>query len=274
MSLGTSEVQVPDTWFYGSPVSPDACPRTVAGTAARGRYNSAVVKPRTKAPGGLLALGSAAMVAVYAVGYARTRAPGVRFVETPALRRPADVARPLPTVEVRPPLPPPHQPVAVPARHAPVDRPSSRPVPLADPTPVPDAPKPEVVSEALPATPVVTPVEPPAVVAKAVTDPGTPTADSKSAGPLRPKEWYQDGTFSGWGTSRHGDIQATVVIADGRITSATITQCLTRYSCSLIDHLPGQVVTRQSPNVDFVSGATESANAFYYAILDALTKAK
>lgn len=38
--------------------------------------------------------------------------------------------------------------------------------------------------------------------------------------------------------------------------------------------LPGQVTTRQSPDVDYVSGATQSSNAFYYAVVDALLKAK
>jgi uncharacterized protein with FMN-binding domain len=56
--------------------------------------------------------------------------------------------------------------------------------------------------------------------------------------------------------------------------SATIAQCLTRYSCSWIAALPPQVVSRQSPNVDYVSGATQSVNAFYDAVVDALNKAK
>ena len=38
--------------------------------------------------------------------------------------------------------------------------------------------------------------------------------------------------------------------------------------------LPPQVIARQSPEVDFVSGATQSTNAFYYAVADALKKAK
>jgi len=38
--------------------------------------------------------------------------------------------------------------------------------------------------------------------------------------------------------------------------------------------LPPQVVTRQSAEVDYVSGATQSSNAFYYAIVEALSKAK
>jgi uncharacterized protein with FMN-binding domain len=85
---------------------------------------------------------------------------------------------------------------------------------------------------------------------------------------------YKDGTYLGWGSSRHGDIQASVVVENGRITSASIAQCLTRYSCSWIAPLPPQVVTRQSANVDYVSGATQSTNAFYDAVVDALAKAK
>jgi uncharacterized protein with FMN-binding domain len=65
-----------------------------------------------------------------------------------------------------------------------------------------------------------------------------------------------------------------VVIEGGRIESATIAQCRTRYSCSVIDKLPPEVAQRQSPEVDYVSGATQSANAFYYAVVDALSKAK
>ena len=93
-----------------------------------------------------------------------------------------------------------------------------------------------------------------------------------TAPPAAPK--YKDGTYYGWGTSRHGDIQAAVVIENGRIASATIAQCLTRYSCSVISRLPPQVAERQSPEVDYVSGATQSTNAFYYAVVEALGKAK
>ena len=78
----------------------------------------------------------------------------------------------------------------------------------------------------------------------------------------------------GWGTSRHGDIQASVEIQNGRIASATITQCLTRYSCSWIAALPPQVVARQGAEVDYVSGATQSTDAFYTAIVEALKLAK
>ena len=92
------------------------------------------------------------------------------------------------------------------------------------------------------------------------------------AAPAGPR--YKDGRYTGWGTSRHGDIQAAVQIENGRIVTASIAKCLTRYPCDWIVALPPQVVKRQSAEVDFVSGATESTNAFYYAVLEALSSAK
>lgn len=97
-----------------------------------------------------------------------------------------------------------------------------------------------------------------------------------------PQTNYKDGTFLGWGSCRHGDIEASVQIQDGKIVAATITQCLTRYSCSWISprlpspvlpDLPREVVERQSAKVDYVSGATESSYAFADAITAALSKA-
>jgi uncharacterized protein with FMN-binding domain len=84
----------------------------------------------------------------------------------------------------------------------------------------------------------------------------------------------KDGTYFGRGSCRHGDIQASVTVQDGKIASTAITQCLTRYSCSWISDLPGQVVKRQSPEVDYVSGATQSTDAFYGAVVSALSKAR
>lgn len=90
---------------------------------------------------------------------------------------------------------------------------------------------------------------------------------------LSPAKW-KDGSWSGWGRSPHGDIEATVVIEGGSIMSAVISQCRTRYSCSVISALLPQVTQRQSAEVDYVSGATESTNAFYYALVAALAKAR
>ena len=102
----------------------------------------------------------------------------------------------------------------------------------------------------------------PAATETVATDPSTPASPR-----------YKDGTYTGWGSSRHGDIQAQVVIENGRIVSATIAQCLMRWPCSWIEVLPPQVVERQSPETDFVSGATQSTNAFYYGVVQALGKA-
>ena len=64
------------------------------------------------------------------------------------------------------------------------------------------------------------------------------------------------------------------MIEKGRIVAAAISQCHTRYSKSVIAKLPGQAVERQSPYVDEVSGATESSDAFYNALREALKKAE
>jgi uncharacterized protein with FMN-binding domain len=80
--------------------------------------------------------------------------------------------------------------------------------------------------------------------------------------------------YTGWGYSRHGDIQVTVTIADGRITSTVISDCETRYPCSRISTIVPQVVQRQSADVDYVSRATQSSDAFYGAVVQALAKAK
>jgi hypothetical protein len=55
---------------------------------------------------------------------------------------------------------------------------------------------------------------------------------------------------------------------------AFISECLTPVLLLLVAALPPQVVARQSAEVDYVSGATQSTNAFYYAVINALKKAK
>lgn len=100
------------------------------------------------------------------------------------------------------------------------------------------------------------------------TAPAAKSADAP-AGPLT----YRDGLYSGWGMSRHGDIEAYVEIKGGRIKSTFIGECLTQYSCSWIAKLPPQVVEYQGSDIDYISGATHSSNAFYYAVVNALKKA-
>ena len=220
-----------------------------------------------KIANGLVAMSSAAVLAVYAAGYVRTqsaadllqgqsaerRRPAVR---TPAVEQTATPAPVVAKAEAPAPIKP-----AVPVARVEVLK--QKPVEVAS---VESAPSPPPVEAPPVAAPVIAPAPEPAPVAALPTPPPPPAAP--------PKPVWKDGTYNGWGTSRHGDIQAAVVIQGGRIASATIAQCLTRYSCDVIDKLIPEVAARQSPDIDYVSGATQSSDAFYYAVVDALNKAK
>ncbi|MEO6186813.1 MAG: hypothetical protein ABIP38_05110 [Steroidobacteraceae bacterium] len=89
-----------------------------------------------------------------------------------------------------------------------------------------------------------------------------------------PSGKWRDGTYTGWGTSRHGDLKVQVVIRDGRIVDASIASCETRYPCDVISEIIPQPVARQVPDVDRVSRATESADAYYYGLVEALKEAQ
>jgi len=219
----------------------------------------------------LVALSSAAVLTIYSAGYLRTRAAAEKIqaadrsrVVVPAapLGEPDQLAVTPATMPVATTAAKPTQSLTKKTARAtvPADTPVSTPPPGVTPIAATSVPATPVSATPVPATPV-------------ATTPVSTTAAAPEPTPT-PTPHYKDGTYSGWGTSRHGDIEATVVIAGGRITSAQITQCWTRYSCSWVAHLQGQVVTRQSPEVDYVSGATQSTNAFYYAVVQALSKAK
>jgi uncharacterized protein with FMN-binding domain len=231
----------------------------------------------------LVAVSSAAVLTVYAAGYMKTRAAALRFegaghreTAPPALHAPApepDVA-PQPVADVVQPQPAALLPAVEPKPHASL---TPAPTPTA---PVEVATAPAAVPAAPPTEPV-TPAAAPAPAASAAASPAAPPPaappdpEPKAAEPPAPKPSpYKDGTYYGWGTSRHGSIEASVTIAGGKIVASAITQCLTRYSCSWIAHLVPQVVTRQSADVDYVSGATQSTYAFYDAVVEALSKAK
>ena len=242
----------------------------------------------------LVVIGSAAVLAVYSAGYIRTKEAADRFaVEDAELRQLREtrvasrVAAPAsePTHEIRDTSA--QRTVSAPVKASPSESATPKhtevskaeqPHPAA-PVHADSAPAPAVASIAKPAEPAssiaVAPpvVPPPSPVAPSsspvVASPPPVSADTSTAdAPLK------DGVYSGYGRSRHGDIEATVAIKNGKITEAFISQCLTQYSCSWIAALPPQVVVRQSAEVDYVSGATQSTNAFYYAVVAALKKAK
>jgi uncharacterized protein with FMN-binding domain len=239
-----------------------------------------------KTANGLVSASCAAVLAVYVTGYVRTQSAANRLADQIAERRvavpdPQRAASPIaelppaaPNASVAAPTPAPAI-SSSPARGAAGQRnqiASAESIPATDnaiggaaeaspaevtapQSTVPVVALPEAIQAAAPPAPIV-----------------EPKPDVALAAP--PAPMWKDGTYTGWGYSRHGDIEAAVVIAGGRIASATISQCRTRYSCSVIDQLPPQVAQRQSPDVDYVSGATQSADAFYGAVLAALNKAK
>ena len=103
-----------------------------------------------------------------------------------------------------------------------------------------------------------------------VTGAAATTSSTSSAPTVSP---YKDGTFTGTGTSRRGSISVAVSIAGGRISNVNITRVATEYPISAVSSLPGQVVAKQSANVNGVSGATYSAQAFRGAVQAALQQA-
>jgi len=265
----------------------------------------------TRVTNGLVALGSASVLAIYAVGFARTKAASEQFEDDAAPRRrpaPVPAAAPVstmslpPLAETAPPAAAPRSggveqaPAARTAAAATSEAPAPRSSPLAARQEAPStATKASAASVSQDATAVAATPGASTSAAAPATSPAAPATDTPAASTAvttatpapaavaaaatasltAPKTVVlKDGSYTGWGTCRHGDIQATVVIASGRIQSATISQCWTRYPCSWISPLPPQVAQRQSAEVDYVSGATQSTNAFYDAVMDALAKAK
>jgi len=85
---------------------------------------------------------------------------------------------------------------------------------------------------------------------------------------------YRDGTYAGAGTSRRGGFEVAVTVRAGRISDVAITRVTTQYPVSRVAALPAQVVARQSAQVDRVSGATYSVQAFQRAVQAALAPAQ
>jgi uncharacterized protein with FMN-binding domain len=225
----------------------------------------------------LVVASCAAVLAVYTAGYDLTQSAANRLAAQVAERRAAVPAPERVTIQVPGLRSPEH--IPVPARLLP----QSPPVPDRDrnttDTPRKETEETKVAVVVLPAStpepaPIAPPEPPPAVAQIAATTiaPTPAVPPTPASEPAKPV--WKDGTYTGWGYSRHGNIEAAVVIEGGRILSANISQCRTRYSCSVIDKLIPQVAQRQSPDVDYVSGATQSADAFYGAVVEALSKAK
>ena len=194
-------------------------------------------RPGKKITGGLVALSSAAIVTIYAAGYTQTQSAAAQF-DSPIATASVPPLAPTATATIAVATSTPFQRIGIaPA----ITAPTATPAPLPRTTPTPAS--------------IATPTPAPA------------PASASVAGN------YRDGSYTGLGSSRHGSIGVTVVVQSGKIASAKISQCGTRYPCSMISALPGEVVAQQSATVDFVSGATDSSTAFTDAVANALAKA-
>ncbi|MEO8334470.1 MAG: FMN-binding protein [bacterium] len=202
----------------------------------------------------LLALGTAAVLAVFGAGFVRTQEASERFEGESRRRHPV-----APTAAVSTPAA-----VSVPTQTAPVV--TEHAVPAAKQVAKVKAKRKADTTHAISVA-----ERPTITTAPVVVDTTSTNAPVDSAMVARD---LKDGVYTGWGTSRHGDIESRVEIKNGRIISASIAQCLTMYSVYWIAALPPRVVKRQTFEVDIVSGATESSFAFFDGIAEALKKAK
>jgi uncharacterized protein with FMN-binding domain len=227
-----------------------------------------------KIANGLVALSSAAILSVYGLGYVRTNAvQAIDNVDAPAI----SIATAAPTAtNVAPSAAAAYQSPLFPLPTVATSAPESSMQGVATATTVPSPATTATPATSAPATATIVPPITTAVVKAPANAVPTSTAKAPAAATSAPASTalYKDGTYTGTGTSRHGNISASVVVQGGKIVSAAITQCGTRYPCSDIASLPGEVVTRQSAAVDVVSGATDSSQAYRGAIQNALAKAK
>jgi uncharacterized protein with FMN-binding domain len=106
------------------------------------------------------------------------------------------------------------------------------------------------------------------------TQPQSPAIKTNQIKPSQIKGLYKDGTFTGSGRNRRGSIQVAVTIQNDKITDVEISHFAMHYSESDVVGLPGEVMQIQNAQVNNVSGATYSTQAFKDAVQDALSQAQ
>jgi uncharacterized protein with FMN-binding domain len=238
----------------------------------------------------LVAISSAAVFAVYSAGYVRTQSAAEALDLEMAARRaagrreaPATPPDPSPlqalrdTVTALQDSAPPARVIAaaVDSAKPPAAAPASPGVAAGELAP-PVAPAVTAAAvdtatrPAVPAIPeyVAPPAAPPAATPTTSPDSAVTAAAPKVIKPLR------DGVFHGYGSSRHGDIEVRLEIVGQKVVYAEISRCLTRWPCTIVERLPAQVIDRQTADVDIITGATASSDAFYMAVLDAFSTSR
>lgn len=103
-----------------------------------------------------------------------------------------------------------------------------------------------------------------------------PASGSSSANPP-----YKDGAYTGSSADAfYGTIQVQAIISGGKITDARFLQYPNDRTRSIainalaMPNLKQEAIADQNANVNIVSGATDSSNAFIESLSSALSKAK
>jgi len=210
----------------------------------------------------LVALSSAAVIAVYAAGYARTAPASGQFVGTEMVSG-TDAGAAVSPIPTTAPMVA-STATALPANPIQGEGPGGQRGGRQQPGGAVNG-----GSNAAPTTNLA-----PTATATATTITSAAPSKAPAAAPAATTGAFRDGTYTGTGTSRHGNIGVTVTVQAGKMVAAEISTCGTRYSCSVIAALPGQSVARQSAAVDVVTGATDSTTAYRVAVNAALAQAR
>lgn len=120
--------------------------------------------------------------------------------------------------------------------------------------------------------------QPAATNAPAPTDTPVPQANTPTPSP---RSGYKDGTYTGDAADAfYGYIQVQAVIQNGKITNVKFLQFPNDRSRSIAINeqadpmLAQEAIQAQTANVDIISGATDSSQAFIQSLQSALNKAK
>jgi uncharacterized protein with FMN-binding domain len=96
-----------------------------------------------------------------------------------------------------------------------------------------------------------------------------------------PGALYKDGTYMGSvADAQWGNLQVKVVISNGKITDVPFLQYPSDRNRSVMinsyadPQLTSEAIQAQSANVDIITGATDSSEAFIQSLSDALAQAK
>ncbi len=109
----------------------------------------------------------------------------------------------------------------------------------------------------------------------------TPTPTPTPAPAPKPKGQYKDGVYTGSvQDAYYGNVQVQATVSGGKITGVQFLQYPNDRSTSIyinsqaMPYLQQEAIAAQSANIDIVSGATDTSQAFVQSLASALAQAK